>query len=1014
MNIKTNLLSAVLAAGTLSVIAAESTVPDSITVEAGVMYEINVASGDTVTYSGVISGEGGVKKTGAGTLILSGANTFSGGFNLAAGMVRADNTAAFGTAAVTNSATESGSQITFNVVDGVFENDFVLNGSKSGGSTATASMYFNKSTVMNGDITLTRESNFAHPSGSGAPTVEFNGEIKGGKSIIYNIYGNAHFKSKIAVYKLYCGQYDSSTGKVHLYSPDNTISHSVILKKASLVCHADNVLGGAPLSMRSTIGGTSTTFIDLNGFDQRIKYITSEANPNPSLSATGGKIKSAEPAVLTITGMAANSTCTGYYGVDGKVSVVFDVDATSTQKFDRRTSATSGTLEVKSGTFEIMGTATFRNVPSVTVHEDGVFLMNSTEERALESLETLTVKGKFSVGESAVNPFGNNLNIDLCDNAEFSLPEGMTLFVKSFSTNGAPVMGHMRINAGDVPQFKAGTIMISTAVSENSWVGGGAGESVGLSANWKNPDNVDLTGGMRATFAASDAVGFSACIDEDVIFRHMLLSAANGFEFIGERTVCAATGIVAAAESGSTPVYSFKSPLQLGNSQFMEESHFPLSVAEGVTLRLEGGTASSVDVKKAGVGTIDISGSNVWDGAFVVSDGNVNIAGTITTSGGVDGSTSVSRGGDGVLTFNMSPDRGASANRYLTVSNAVIEKPIWFAMGESSSTSYFNFPAGTTNIFRGYFQNDDQANQRFRLRGKDTVVVFEGGGYFPWNFYQTGIGTVYFRKKPFSTGSGNADHYYCVAGGDAGTGCAVFEVGGHYMKWLTIGGDGGCIDMRVDNVLGSSSSIQMIGEWIRGQQGSVLKLNNTFQTVGRIVTGDLDDAYSWIEGDGATLYVTNNVTTRNSTCRLRFTGDVSLDFDSPGTMLITNAVSSSCGRIGVRRGTVTFAHDAAWTNASEVAVSGTGRLVVDAQDGGARSHQVFSKEATLNLTDDGVLDLADGVHVRVKELFVNGVKMPRGNYGYSRTSDESVRRHFAESTGTVSVHGEGAFTVTIR
>ena len=75
----------------LSATAAATTVSDDVQIAAGETLTIDVASGDTATYSGVISGEGGVKKTGTGTLVLSGANTFSGGFNLVEGKVRADS-----------------------------------------------------------------------------------------------------------------------------------------------------------------------------------------------------------------------------------------------------------------------------------------------------------------------------------------------------------------------------------------------------------------------------------------------------------------------------------------------------------------------------------------------------------------------------------------------------------------------------------------------------------------------------------------------------------------------------------------------------------------------------------------------------------------------------------------------------------------------------------------------------------------------------------------------------------
>ncbi len=994
----------------LSATAATTTIADDVQIAAGETLEIAVASGDTATYSGVISGEGGIKKTGAGTLVLSGANTFSGGFNLAAGKVRADHVTAFGTAPVTNTATAVGSQIIFNVADGVFENDFVLKGSKSGGNTSNPSVLFNKNTVVNGDITLSVETTVQNLK-SAAPKVEINGQIKGGKALIYNIYGNTHFKSKIAVSSLYSGQDDSANGRLHLYSSENTIS-TILLRKGNVTCHSENVLGNASISMRFNLSGTDSTFVDLNGFDQRIKNITAYGEySRPGLSTAGAKIKSSEPAVLTITGMAAKSTYTSYYGIDGPVSVVLDVPTTSGQRFANRTSATTGSLEVKSGTFEMYGTATFKNVPSVTVQEDGVFLVNSTAEGALTALETLTLNGKFSIDAATPNPFGSNLNIDLGDNAEFNLPEGMTLYVKSFSTNGVLLTRHMQINSGDIPQIKSGTIIITSVTSENTWVGGGSSDSISLPQNWENPDDIDLTGSMNATFAASDANGFAALVDKDAAFRHMVLSSADGFEFTGEKRVSVLTGLVASVQSEATPVYSFKSPLQLGSPQFITEGHFPLSVAAGATLRLEGGTESPVNIKKTGSGVLDISGSNVWNGAFIVADGNVKISGTITTPDGVDENTSVSRNGAGVLSFNMSTDRGASASRTLSVSNAVIEKPIWFAMGESASTSYFNFPAGTTNIFRGYFCNDDQANQRFRLIGRDTVVALEGGGYFPWNFQFTGLGTTYIRNKPIIHSGGS--NGFVVQGNENGTPTAVFEVAGNSLKHLGTRGEGGTIDMRVDNVVNSSCTLTMSGAQERTRQGSILLLNGTSQTVGTLNANASVNAYSRIEGNGATLSIVNNSASSSSYCRFKFVGDVSLTFDSPGTLLLTNAVSSSSGSISVRRGTVTFAHDAAWTNASKVAVSGTGSIVINANNG-FRPRPAFGRRVTLDFADEGKLKVPDGATMRVKYLYIGGVRMPSGFYGYSCSSDENIRKHFAESTGVIHAASGDGLTVTIR
>ena len=58
-------------------------------------------NGNNATLSGPIAGTGGLNKIGAGTLVLSGANTYSGGTTLAAGALRLENNQALGTGVLT-------------------------------------------------------------------------------------------------------------------------------------------------------------------------------------------------------------------------------------------------------------------------------------------------------------------------------------------------------------------------------------------------------------------------------------------------------------------------------------------------------------------------------------------------------------------------------------------------------------------------------------------------------------------------------------------------------------------------------------------------------------------------------------------------------------------------------------------------------------------------------------------------------------------------------------------------
>ena len=133
----------------------------------------------------------------------------------------------------------------------------------------------------------------------------------------------------------------------------------------------------------------------------------------------------------------------------------------------------------------------------------------------------------------------------------------------------------------------------------------------------------------------------------------------------------------------------------------------------------------------------------------------------------------------------------------------------------------------------------------------------------------------------------------------------------------------------------------------------------------------------------------------------KFTGGLSLKMGGTGTLLLTNAVSSTSGGIEVTNGTVRIAPNAAWTNASYVAVGGTGRLEIEAENGLGRL-ATFPKTAALSLSDEGVLSIPNGDTLRLGSLTVDGAAFSCGRYTYA-TAPAALKAHLADTTGTIVI-----------
>ena len=115
---------------------------------------INVVN-QTATISAVVAGNDGITKNGAGTLVLSGANTFTGGLNISAGAVRLSTSGAAG--GVGTAITVNPGTTLVGATNTTFSTPIILAGGTLGSANTTGATYSGgvnvtaNSTVYNAD-----------------------------------------------------------------------------------------------------------------------------------------------------------------------------------------------------------------------------------------------------------------------------------------------------------------------------------------------------------------------------------------------------------------------------------------------------------------------------------------------------------------------------------------------------------------------------------------------------------------------------------------------------------------------------------------------------------------------------------------------------------------------------------------------------------------------------------------------------------------------------------------------
>ena len=1061
MNLKHSAVVLGIGCLTLAAAAVEPVEPISGT------YEVTVDSG-TETWTKPIAGEGLIVKKGAGILQFAGAGgTFTGGIRVEAGTVEATASGAFGYAALTNAT--SSAHIVFSAVGGgAFTNDICQATGPSSVTSDTASpVRFTEDTQIFGDVRsasghldLRNMNRGGGPDNPKGPRVEYWGSVAQpnlGSKLFIGAYGTNIFHQAVICPcsqvsdsgYLDAGSAWSAGGNIYLHSPSNQIGRIKFYSEV-IECLAANVISNTALYWEYSTGGSNNTgrqfdSVYMNGFDQRIMSLeTHYGNIAGGSTGKGAAICSSSPATLTILGRAQTGgshqwirKAISHVRFEDEVSLVLDAQEYPdfVQTFSNRLHTTTGDLIVSNGTLRLTGNTTFAKAKRLYVGPNGTFLQDSIGTGVFSGLERIEIDGKFTVGDGLLSGFPiGTVALVLGKDAELTAGENEQLSFASLTVDGVRLPTD-EYTPATLPQLKRGTLRIVAEPSAGVWTGqGGEDTSIRNAANWTGDDPDFATGGFAATFATG---GDTATVSDVVRLRTISFQKASDTTGFTLAKGADAAGVMmygtalTLADDGGT--YAFDVPLTLVGAQT-----FDVTAPAGDMLCLNAGlVATDGAVNVIGQGTLRLAGDMVIGGGFQREKGTnlLYVTGTLGTPGHVDQGAAM---GNEAHALQVGSTSGNETKlQGLVVSNAVIEKPIIHYANLGSSV--LHALAGTTNVFKGNVYQPEGNYSGFNLQ-KNAQITMEGG-YVATSasFRPTGNGHLIIRGTPFtSTGSLGFNPRLDVR--------VTIENTGNSVTYFSIGqsnGDSATIEFTASDVFEPFSTstkynnITYVTDWPILLAGHFWPANNrgfepfTAKSNGRFEFNSTTQHVAVVAGsryvplhgaEGSMLVVTgvqggdNTISTsridlqaKNNIFSSPVEGALTLRLEGSGTFLVTNNVSGTSGRFEIASGAAHFTSDSAWTNTSEVVVSGTGELVVDACTL-PKVSQTFAKTAVWRLSDEASVTLPEGAFVKMSALWVDGEKLADGVYDASSLPD-ALKAHLVRTDVRLQVGKVGTVLI---